>query len=52
MDTTVNAAREEIKDLRSENVLVLWGGTNVISKNNIKVGIKYMCVILLKKMKR
>ena len=39
MDKTVNAAREEFKDLRSENVLVLWGGTNDISKNNIKVGI-------------
>jgi len=43
MDITVNAVRDEIKDLRSEDVVVTWGGTNDISKNNIKVAIKHVC---------
>ena len=29
MDTIVNAATEEIKDLRSEDVVVIWGVANV-----------------------
>jgi hypothetical protein len=48
MDTTINTVREEIKDLRSEDVVVIWGGTNIyiyvcVCKNNIKVAIKYVC---------
>ena len=43
MDTNVNIAREEIKDLRSEDVVAIWGGTNDISKNNNKVAIKHVC---------
>ena len=43
MDTNVNAVRDEIKDLRSEEVVVTWGGTNDISKNNIKISIKHVC---------
>jgi len=31
MDITVNAVRDEIKDLRSEDVVVTWGA-RIISK--------------------
>jgi len=37
MDTIVNTARDAIKKLRSEDVVIVWGGSNGISKNNTKV---------------
>ena len=42
MDTIVNTARDEIKDLRSEDVMVIWGGANYISRNNIKLAMKHV----------
>ena len=43
MDTMVNTARDEIRKLGSEDVVVVWGGTNDFSKNNTKVFIKLVC---------
>ena len=43
MDAIVNTARDEIKNLRSEDVVVVWGGANGVSKNNTKVAIKHEC---------
>ena len=43
MDKTINTARNEIKKLGSENVVVIWGGANGISKNNTKVATKHVC---------
>ena len=34
MDTIVNTATDEIKKLRNEDVVVIWGGENDINKNN------------------
>jgi hypothetical protein len=42
MDTIVNTARDEIRKLRSEDV-VIWGGANDASKNNTKVALKHVC---------
>jgi hypothetical protein len=43
MDTIENTARNEIKKLRSEVVVVIWGGANEIGENNNKVAIKHVC---------
>ena len=43
MDTIVNTTRDEIKDLRSEDIVVIWGRANNISRNNIKLAIKHVC---------
>ena len=43
MDATVNTARDPIKKLRSEDVVVVWEGSNGITKNNAKVAIKHVC---------
>jgi hypothetical protein len=43
MDTLVNASRDEIRKLRSEDVVVIWGGANDKSKNNTKVPLKHVC---------
>jgi len=34
MITVVNTARDEIKKLRSEDIMIIWGGANDIIKNN------------------
>ena len=45
MDKIVNTSINWIKKLRSEDVVVIWGGTNHVSKNNtkIRVDMKRMC---------
>jgi len=43
MDALVNTARDAIKKLKSEDVVVVWGGPNGISKNNTNVAIKHVC---------
>jgi len=42
-NSIVNTARDEIKKFRREDVVVIWGGANDISKNNTKVSIKHVC---------
>ena len=49
MHTIVNTTRDEFKKLRSEDVVVIWGGANDISKNNTKVTIKHVCNFVVKK---
>ena len=44
-DSIVNTARDEIKKLRSEDVVVIWGGANDISRNNIKLAIKHVSFV-------
>jgi hypothetical protein len=51
MDATVNTARDAIKKLRSEDVVVVWGGSNVITKNNAKVALKHVCNFVEEKKK-
>jgi len=43
MDAIVNTARDAIRKLRSEDVVVGWGGPNGISKNNTKVATMHVC---------
>jgi hypothetical protein len=43
IDTVVNTAGDEIRKLRTEDVVVIWGGANDISKNNTKVALKHVC---------
>jgi hypothetical protein len=43
MDAILNTARDEIRKLRSEDVVVIWGGANDASKNNTKVALKHVC---------
>jgi hypothetical protein len=43
MDTLVNTRRDEIRKLRSEDVVIIWGGANDKSKNNTKVALKHVC---------
>ena len=45
MDAFVNTSRDEIRDLRSEDVVVIWGGANDISRNNIKLAIKHVSFV-------
>ena len=52
MATIVNTARDEIKNLRSEDVIVIWGGANGISQNNTKVAIKHVYNFFGKKKKK
>ena len=42
MDAIVNTVREQIKDLRSQDVVVIWKGANDISKNNAKLAIQHV----------
>ena len=49
IDTIVNTARDEIKILRSEDVVVIGRGANRISKNNTKAAIKHVCNFVEKK---
>jgi hypothetical protein len=42
MDTVVNTARDEIRKLRSEDVVVIWGDANDISNDNTKVTLKHV----------
>ena len=42
MDAVVNTARDKIKNLRSEDVVVIWGAAIGVRKNNTKIAIKYV----------
>jgi hypothetical protein len=39
----VNAVREDIHTLSNKDVVIVWGGSNDISKNNTKVAINQLC---------
>jgi hypothetical protein len=50
MDTIVYSARDEIRTLRSEDVVVIWGGAkNVNNNNNTKVTLKHVCNFVRKR---
>jgi len=49
MDVVANTARDEMRKLRSEDVVVVWGGANDISKNNTKAALKHVCNFVKKK---
>jgi lysophospholipase L1-like esterase len=40
MKEITNTAREELKTLQSDDLVVVWGGANDISKNNMKEAVK------------
>ena len=39
----VDTAKEDIMKLKSDDVVVIWGGSNDIRKNNSKEALKHMC---------
>jgi hypothetical protein len=41
--------RGEIRKLRSEDVVVIWGGANNVSNNNSKVTLKHVCNFVKKR---
>ena len=46
MENTVNTMKEDIKTLKSDDVLIIWGGTNDIGKNNSKEAIRHLCTFI------
>jgi len=40
MKEITTTAREELKTLQSDNLVVVWGGANDIRKNNMKEAVK------------
>ena len=40
MNEITNTAREELKTLKSDDLLLVWGGANDISRNNMKDAVK------------
>jgi predicted phosphodiesterase len=42
MNELTKTAREEIKTLKCEDVVVVWGGANDISRNNMKEALKHV----------
>jgi hypothetical protein len=42
MNEVRKTAKEEIKTMKGEDVVVAWGGANDISRNNMKEGLTYM----------
>ena len=49
MDTVANTAGDEVTKLRSEDVVVIWGGANYTSKNNTKVTLEHVCNFVKKR---
>jgi len=43
MEEIVNTVREDIQTLSNKDVVIIWGGSNDISKNNTKVAINQLC---------
>jgi len=42
MNEIAKTAKEEIKTVECEDVVVVWGGANDISRNNMKEALKYV----------
>jgi hypothetical protein len=42
MNEITKTAKEEIKTLKCDDVVVVWGGANDISRNNMKEALKYV----------
>ena len=40
MNEITKTAREELKTLKSDDLVVVWGGANAISRNNMKEALK------------
>ena len=49
MYTVANTAGDEMRKLRSEDVVVIWGGANGTSKNNTKVTLEHVCNFVKKR---
>jgi hypothetical protein len=47
----VNTVRDDIQTLSNKDVVIVWGGANDISKNNIKVAINHLCKFVAEKKK-
>ena len=43
MNEIIKTAREEVKSLNTDDLVLLWGGVNDISKNNVKDALKSIC---------
>ena len=43
MEEIVNTVSEDIQTLSNKDVVIVWGGSNDISKNNSKVAINHLC---------
>jgi hypothetical protein len=43
MSEISGTAAEEISKLKSEDVVVVWGGSNDISKNNSNMALRHLC---------
>jgi len=43
MGSIVGTMKEDIKTLKSDDVVILWGGSNDIGKNNSKEALKHLC---------
>ena len=46
MENIVNTMKEDIRTLKSDDVLIIWGGTNDIGKNNSKEAIRHLCTFI------
>jgi hypothetical protein len=42
IDTLSSSAMKDIKHLTNNDIIVFWGGTNVVSKNNTQDGLKHI----------
>ena len=42
MNEITKTAKQEIKTMKCEDVVVVWGGANVISRNIMKEALKYV----------
>jgi len=43
MGSIVGTTKEDIKTLKSDDVVIIWGGSNDIGKNNSKEALKHLC---------
>ena len=43
MESIVNTMKEDIKKLKKDDTLIIWGGANDIGKNNSKAALKHLC---------
>jgi hypothetical protein len=43
MGSTIDTMKDDIKTLKSEDVVIIWGGSNDNSKNNSKEALKHLC---------
>jgi lysophospholipase L1-like esterase len=43
MGIIVNTVKEDIKKLKSDDAVIVWGGSNDIRKNNSKEALKHLC---------